>query len=1340
MAIETVDGLELVISAKSQDAADSIRNLSASVTSFGKEIGKYVHGLQTFAEAIRTISDAAKGLSGIKNIRSIASSVTGAVSRAKTNVAGKQFRPAIPPVRGSYTVTGSNRLVNWKGQGIRRFDKTADDVAREMNRDLGGTRYNNKELSAQIQAIRQNAITGKDVMDEIEALARDLTGTAGSRNKSGLVSMLNSKFGKQYIGVTEKDLKGTGMTISAMNELARSQGGTFGFHMNGDSAKIRGLDEVEESLLKAFGVETAHVEDLIKALETNANVYSGHREQLDAMMADDDASLFGQVFNNLLSGVIANQKVEENKPAEAAKAAAETGKAVREALLGRGVTQTSGKDFFGMFNDRMGIGRTPMSAAESAKVFEQLLPRQPISTAVPDWYAAYKPRPGIRTFEEYDESNAREATISEAEFNRRLSEIIGREGAADRIRESTRRIYEEFQTNGGLGSNAAEAEKVEESISAAKEKTEELAVSARYTAEEFANSVGKTDILQMKLDGVGAALEEALNSDAEDPKKIAHLTEEYKNLKQKIKEAGEEAEKSAPKISMAGVGKAIGKTIERSIFGQLARVARMRGLRAIVKGAANAFKEGIGNMYQWSKGLGGDFAAALDTAASKTMLMKNSIAAALSPALQALVPLLSTVANWVRDVSNAVSQFFALLTGQDTWTMATETAEEWAEKTKKGATGAGKAMKDLLADWDELNIIQGQSGGGGGSSTEKKVADYANMFKEMSVFDEWTHQFDEIRDAVIAIGAGIAGWFAISSVEDFLGKIGIAGDTVSDIFSRIKKGVTGAILLTVGFELSQGAGRSYANNGFTWGAFAENVIGAIASGLGGGVLATTFGINPVVGVALGLGLSVFATIRGFELEQTRNAQNYIRDRLEAEVFHFDVNAVAEEVEVTVGDANRARKEVREQLTRALQTVNAIELGMDSDKTWATLYGQIAGADGLLSRIQTELSSDANVLTMYYSLSEKMGKGLNDKDEQGNYKNLEAFKIDYKANEWLQDEYTRLGEQFASCFVEGEKGKIAEGKEELALAIAKQIAEAERAAEEARGEAQASIAMTDMLKGTDAKHVLENFGTITDEYENKIAEARKSALEGYIITEASTLAQLEKLGADDSLIEAVRANLKAAQDELKNTDFKAQVHLEYADKEKKMLQDFIRDNVSEITGWDKFKNRTLTGAVQTSMTPDDLIQRWGWQLYGAANTALGLDFNSTVLKDFGISLSDILGDDIEEALAELAEDRFGPEGGAAVMSGLGFNEMEMDAKTSGLAEDSTVASLGQTMQAVGQAATESYTRQEGFLRNIMNGINQLGNRPIQVNIGASSGLGRIGGRSGRMLDNITNMDQ
>ena len=36
---------------------------------------------------------AAKGLSGVKNIRNIASSVMGAVSRSKANVAGKQFTP-----------------------------------------------------------------------------------------------------------------------------------------------------------------------------------------------------------------------------------------------------------------------------------------------------------------------------------------------------------------------------------------------------------------------------------------------------------------------------------------------------------------------------------------------------------------------------------------------------------------------------------------------------------------------------------------------------------------------------------------------------------------------------------------------------------------------------------------------------------------------------------------------------------------------------------------------------------------------------------------------------------------------------------------------------------------------------------------------------------------------------------------------------------------------------------------------------------------------------------------------------------------------------------------------
>jgi len=227
----------------------------------------------------------------------------------------------------------------------------------------------------------------------------------------------------------------------------------------------------------------------------------------------------------------------------------------------------------------------------------------------------------------------------------------------------------------------------------------------------------------------------------------------------KMREFGE-AEKTASRngMGLAGSLKNIGHLLGHSIIGQLFRVAKMRALRYAVRAVVSGFKEGIQNMYQWSKQVGGDFATSMDTAASKVMYMKNSLGTALAPVIQALIPVLTTIVNWIHTASNAIAQFFALLNGKNSWTKAVETAEKFGDQQKKNS----KKTKDLLADWDELNIIQSKNEDSGGSGTTQ----YSKMFEEVTEFDEKIkgvtkviqENFDKIKDIALEIGAVIVGW------------------------------------------------------------------------------------------------------------------------------------------------------------------------------------------------------------------------------------------------------------------------------------------------------------------------------------------------------------------------------------------------------------------------------------------------------------------------------------------------------------------------------------------------------------------------------------------------------
>ena len=215
----------------------------------------------------------------------------------------------------------------------------------------------------------------------------------------------------------------------------------------------------------------------------------------------------------------------------------------------------------------------------------------------------------------------------------------------------------------------------------------------------------------------------------------------------------------------------------------------MRSLRYVIRELGKGLREGVQNVYQYSKAVGTSFAPAMDQAATALQQMKNSIGAAVAPVIQALIPVLQTVVNWVISGINYLNQFFALLNGQATWTRALPEAAEAFEKNTKAAKGSSKAMKDLLADWDELNIIQSNSGSGGGSGTGKTAEEYKNMFEEVSEFnstiknivDGIEDTFGDIWGLVKRIGAIILGWKLSNAFTGILGTLGGLVGSVVDI-------------------------------------------------------------------------------------------------------------------------------------------------------------------------------------------------------------------------------------------------------------------------------------------------------------------------------------------------------------------------------------------------------------------------------------------------------------------------------------------------------------------------------------------------------------------------------
>ena len=246
---------------------------------------------------------------------------------------------------------------------------------------------------------------------------------------------------------------------------------------------------------------------------------------------------------------------------------------------------------------------------------------------------------------------------------------------------------------------------------------------------------------------------------------ISRLKEKYDELKNSISETLQSAG------GMSGIWRSFGSGI-KSMFPtltgmvkRLGAIAKYRFLRSVIRHITSGFSEGLKNVYEYSKAVGGTFAPAMDSAASAIATMKNSLGAALAPAIQAVIPYVNQLVNWFINLVNYANQFFALLAGQSTWTRALPATANAFDKQKKAAKGAGNAIKDLLADWDELNIIQSEAGGGGGGAAQN-AEDYLKMFEEVGKFDNKikdTVKFiqsnmKDIIDIIKDAGIALLGW------------------------------------------------------------------------------------------------------------------------------------------------------------------------------------------------------------------------------------------------------------------------------------------------------------------------------------------------------------------------------------------------------------------------------------------------------------------------------------------------------------------------------------------------------------------------------------------------------
>lgn len=301
---------------------------------------------------------------------------------------------------------------------------------------------------------------------------------------------------------------------------------------------------------------------------------------------------------------------------------------------------------------------------------------------------------------------------------------------------------------------------------------------------------------------------------------------------------------------------------------QFKRIATYRVFKAVLKGITDSFKVGTQNLVQYSAAMNGlDAAAAnptMSTFATQLLYVRNSIGAAAMPALQALVPVVQTVAGWFVSAANAVNQFISILQGKTTFTKAKEYAVDYAESLGGVGSAAGKAAKELqqLMDFDEINnIISPKDSGGGGGGGAGSGMDYSQMFEEANIDLPWLNAvkgvLDDIEEVALAIGGAILAWAVGSKLTEFGGVLSALGNVL-----KLAAGIT---LVITGVELAFKGGQKIAmadNAQELIAGVVESALGTLAAGLGGSLITSALGFGTGVGWAIGISIGLVATLAG----------------------------------------------------------------------------------------------------------------------------------------------------------------------------------------------------------------------------------------------------------------------------------------------------------------------------------------------------------------------------------------------------------------------------------------------------------------------------------------------
>jgi len=180
----------------------------------------------------------------------------------------------------------------------------------------------------------------------------------------------------------------------------------------------------------------------------------------------------------------------------------------------------------------------------------------------------------------------------------------------------------------------------------------------------------------------------------------------------------------------------------KTFLQRLGRIAVYRAIRTLLKEIVQSLKEGVNNLYQWSKlrsdALGNNFAKSMDRISTALLTVKNSIATVVAPIIEALAPAIERVAEGFQKASESLAQFFATILGTGSYLKAIKYNLAYASSVK--------AVQNALMGFDELNVLNG-------NDLSATITDYSKLFESVTLTDDLKNQ---IATKMVDIGAKVS--------------------------------------------------------------------------------------------------------------------------------------------------------------------------------------------------------------------------------------------------------------------------------------------------------------------------------------------------------------------------------------------------------------------------------------------------------------------------------------------------------------------------------------------------------------------------------------------------------